>query len=184
MAFSCKKQPNISKAEIKKEQVQEPKEEIDIKHHEINDTLLDILFSSRETVATKQELDAKMEEKLSNFSEEAELKIKNWIYGDPPFSDNPRNPDIIVRIDNVKWDVSGKIRVLDFTERIVKGESILGTKNYEFIFQLNGNDPDNFQVIDFEYQVLTNDEVKSTEENVQPQTSPTIPPKISTTKNQ
>lgn len=125
----------------------------------VNDKLLSVLFVSRENANTQQELNDKINDELrSNFSPEAELKFKNFVYNDPPFSNNPRNSNSVVEIDNISWDVAENIRILSFTERLRVDGEIKDTRNIDLVFQVENWESENFVVKDFTYQVRENQE--------------------------
>lgn len=155
--FSCKKKIPDGKTVTNKVEIPVSGKPFD-KNDAINDKLLQFLFTSRENVSTRQELEEKINEGLNNFLPNAALSYKNFVYNDEPFSENPRGTEKNVEIDNISWDVDEDIRVLSFTERLrVKGE-VVKTRNIDLIFQIENGHDGNFIVKNFTHQSNENQE--------------------------
>lgn len=155
--FSCKKKFPDGKPVVSKPEVPVSGKPFD-KNDAINDKLLQFLFTSRESVSTRQELEEKINEGLSIFSPNAALSYKNFVYNDEPFSEIPRGTEKNVEIENISWDVDDDIRVLSFTERLrIKGE-IVKTRDIDLIFQIEKGINGNFTVKNFIYQSDENQE--------------------------
>jgi hypothetical protein len=155
--FSCKKKIPDGKPVTNKVEIPVAGKPFD-KNDAINDKLLQLLFTSRENVSTRQELNEKINEGLNNFSPNAALSYKNFVYNDEPFSDNPRGTEKNVEIDNISWDVDEDIRVLSFTERLrVKGE-IVKMRDIDMVFQIENGKDGNFTVKNFTHQSDENQE--------------------------
>lgn len=89
---------------------------------------------------------------MSDFTEAAKQKFYDFVDKDGAFSKNPRNVDTVIEIQNIEWDVTEDIRVVNFTEKLFENEKLKIKQEVQMAFKVISNNGD-ITVEDFAFQI-------------------------------
>lgn len=153
LLFSCGKKKVDPVQEKEKQELQQLLNEKPMSESEIiNEKLERLIRFSRENVETREELEKKINAEMSDFTEAAKQKFYDFVDKDGAFSKNPRNVDTVIEIQNIEWDVTEDIRVVNFTEKLFENEKLKIKQEVQMAFKVISNNGD-ITVEDFAFQI-------------------------------
>lgn len=151
--LSCGKKKVDSVQEKEKQELQQLLNEKPMSESEIiNEKLERLIRFSRENVETREELEKKINMEMSDFTEATRQKFYNFVDKDGAFSKNPRNVDTVIEIQNIEWDVTEDIRVVNFTEKLFENGKLEIKQEVQMAFKVISNNGD-ITVEDFAFQI-------------------------------
>ena len=95
----------------------------------------------------------KIEAENDDFTAETKIKFQEFVDNDGIFSQNPRNVDAIVEIDNIEWDITDEIRVLKFTEKFSEAGKLKLQQEVQMAFKVVNDGKGNITIQDFAYEI-------------------------------
>lgn len=153
LLFSCGKKKVDPVQEKEKQELQQLLNEKPMSESEIiNEKLERLIRFSRENVETREELEKKINMEMSDFTEATRQKFYNFVDKDGAFSKNPRNVDTVIEIQNIEWDVTEDIRVVNFTEKLFENGKLEIKQEVQMAFKVISNNGD-ITVEDFAFQI-------------------------------
>lgn len=153
LLLSCGKKKVDPVQEKEKQELQQLLNEKPMSESEIiNEKLERLIRFSRENVETREELEKKINTEMSDFTEVAKQKFYDFVDKDGAFSKNPRNVDTVIEIQNIEWDVTEDIRVVNFTEKLFENEKLKIKQEVQMAFKVISNNGD-ITVEDFAFQI-------------------------------
>lgn len=151
--LSCGKKKVDPVQEKEKQELQQLLNEKPMSESEIiNEKLERLIRFSRENVETREELEKKINTEMSDFTEATKQKFYDFVDKDGAFSKNPRNVDTVIEIQNIEWDVTENIRVVNFTEKLFENEKLKIKQEVQMAFKVISNNGD-ITVEDFAFQI-------------------------------
>lgn len=151
--FSCGKKKVDPVQEKEKQELQQLLNEKPMSENEIiNEKLERLIRFSRENVETREELEKKINMEMGDFTEATKQKFYNFVDKDGAFSKNPRNVDSVIEIQNIEWDVTEDIRVVNFTEKLFENGKLEIKQEVQMAFKVISNNGD-ITVEDFAFQI-------------------------------
>lgn len=151
--LSCGKKKVDPVQEKEKQELQQLLNEKPMSESEIiNEKLERLIRFSRENVETREELEKKINTEMSDFTEATKQKFYDFVDKDGAFSKNPRNVDTVIEIQNIEWDVTEDIRVVNFTEKLFENEKLKIKQEVQMAFKVISNNGD-ITVEDFAFQI-------------------------------
>lgn len=154
LLISCKKDTQMAEVEKEKAELSSLLNEKPLSESEtINEKLVRLIKASRENVEAREELIKKIEAENGDFTAETKIKFQEFVDNDGIFSQNPRNVDAIVEIDNIEWDITDEIRVLKFTEKFLEAGKLKLQQEVQMAFKVVNDGKGNITIQDFAYEI-------------------------------